>query len=179
MFHLTHLPHQEPGEKVILFLRRHWFIAARLAAVYAVLAMVPIAVRWFLGQVDPGFLVHPVGRPVLLLAGSVYYLFWWLMLYRHFLDYYLDLWIVTDRRILNIEQNDLFNRVISEQRISRIQDVTSTQRGMAPTFLDYGEVHVQTAAEVERFVFEQVPHPHQVARQINTLVEWKRHQHLS
>ena len=60
---------------------------------------------------------------------------------------------------MNVEQAGLFNRVISEQRLVRVQDITSEVRGLFPTFLHYGNVFVQTAGERERFVFEQVPEP--------------------
>lgn len=177
MLHLSHLPHHEPGEKVVLHLRRHWFILLKTVLFFLFLAILPLFMRYFFTQQAPGLLTHELWRPVLVLATSIYYLYIWALFYRGFLDYYLDLWVVTDRRILNIEQNDLFHRVISEHRLNKIQDVTSTQQGMFATFLDFGEVRIQTAGQDPRFNFEQVPAPHAVARQVNKLIKNYKHHH--
>lgn len=174
MLHLTHLPHQEPGEKVIIYLRRHWFIFAKISAFFIFLSILPLFLRSFIVRHLPQLLSDSMWGPSMTLLISIYYLFIWVLWYQNFLDYYLDLWIVTDRRIINTEQNSLFNRVIAEQRLSRIQDVTSTQKGFLPTFLNYGEVKVQTAGQQPQFHFEQIPNPHEVARHINKFVEYNR-----
>jgi hypothetical protein len=83
----------------------------------------------------------------------------WLILFVVWIDYYLDVWIVTTKRIVNIEQVGLFNRQISELEHSKIQDVTSEVKGFLPTFFQYGYVYVQTAAEKARFTFKQIPDP--------------------
>jgi hypothetical protein len=69
---------------------------------------------------------------------------------------------VTDRRIVNIEQKGFFSRVVSELELENIQDITTDVRGIIPTFLNYGNLHVQTAAEQERFIFRNIPDPYDV-----------------
>lgn len=91
-----------------------------------------------------------------------------------FVDYFLDVWIVTNERILNIEQNQIFSRVVAEHELSKIQDVACEVHGMLPTFFNYGDVHIQTAAETQRFVFRQVPRPLDVKREITGLCEKRK-----
>lgn len=112
--------------------------------------------------------------PILVLAASAYILFIWLFLFFSFIDYYLDIWIITNERIINVEQKGFFSRTISEQRLFRIQDVTSEVEGFAPTLFKYGNVYVQTAAEKDRFAFEQVPDPNGVRDTIIKLAEIER-----
>jgi hypothetical protein len=71
----------------------------------------------------------------------------------------LDVWIVTDKRIVNIEQIALFQRSVSELEHSKIQDITSEIHGILPTLFRYGYIYIQTAGETQRFVFKQVPNP--------------------
>ena len=61
--------------------------------------------------------------------------------------------------------------MVAEHKLFRIQDVRSEQKGIMPTFLNYGEVHIQTAGAEKIVVFEQVPRPHCVAQEIIKLVE--------
>jgi hypothetical protein len=162
----THFPGQREGERVVLVLRRHPFVFAQTAVAFLLLIFLPAGLRLL---IPADILVVPpgtVGEALLVLALSAYALFVWLFFAYAWVDYYLDLWILTDERMVNIEQTGFFNRVISEQRLIRVQDVTSEVRGVFPTFLDYGYVFVQTAGERERFVLEQVPRPDLVKKVI-------------
>lgn len=165
-FRDVHFPGQRTGERIVLLLRRHPFVFAVTAFYFILLTLFPLGIRVLL----PGsFLAGIRGTAwevIIVLGLSAYYLFVWLFFTYAWMDYYLDIWVVTDERIVNVEQAGLFNRVISEQRIIRVQDVTSEVRGLFPTFLHYGHVFVQTAGERERFVFEQVPEPDLVKKVI-------------
>jgi len=103
--------------------------------------------------------------------GSLYYLYILLFFFNAFLDYYLDVWIVTTKRIINIEQKGLFNRVIAEHELDKIQDVTGEQKGFFATIFSFGDVLVQTAGEVPMFIFRQVDNPFEVAKTINHLLK--------
>jgi len=74
-------------------------------------------------------------------------------------DYYLDVWTVTDKRIIDQEQQGLFHRRTSVFRIERIQDVTIEVRGIVATLLNFGDIHVQTAGEAQEFIMYGIAHP--------------------
>lgn len=177
MLNLHHLPNQAPEEKIILKLRRHVYIIVVEVFALLLLAAVPIAARIMILMVWPEFFDQEILLMLATLLLFTWELFVWLFLYRAFIDYYLDVWIVTNNRIINIEQEGLFHRRISEQKLFRVQDVTSTQKGFFATFLDYGDVSIQTAAEQQRFLFEQIPHPTHVALNITALVERDKKRH--
>lgn len=159
VFQNMHFPGKHDGERVLLVLRRHAFVFVLIAGAVVLFALLPILVRFLIPESFFQNLPGTVWEILVTVALSMYTLFLWLFFAYAWVDYYLDLWIVTDERIVNIEQVGLFNRVISEQRLLRVQDATSDVKGLFPTFLDYGNVFIQTAGERERFVFEQVPHP--------------------
>ncbi len=115
--------------------------------------------------------------PLLALAASLYVLAVWLYAFLEFTDYYLDTWIVTNERIINIEQQGLFHRTASELHLASIQDVTSDVAGMLHTFFDFGSVFIQTAAERERFNFKDIERPEQVKELIIRLSEADKLRH--
>ncbi len=178
MFHLDHLPNPIPDEHLVHFLRRHPITLVPLAAGYAVLLSAPFVGMWYLNTYQSDLLNQRVLGPVIALGGSAFFLFAWLFLFQAFMDYYLDIWIVTNRRVLNIEQTGLFSRTISELRMYRIQDVTSIITGPLHTILGYGKVEVQTAGEKLRFEFEDIPQPNVIAKSILELSEIDRREHL-
>lgn len=170
MMDLQHLPNARPGEKVQMFLRRHWSTPLEIIAYATLLYAVPAAGAWYYWEDLSEYLANQYLGPIIILAASAYTLAIWLFTFLEFTDYYLDVWIVTNERIVNIEQRGLFTRVASELHLSSIEDATSEVKGMFRTFLDFGNVFIQTAGEKTRFVFKNVPHPEVVKESIVKLI---------
>lgn len=173
MLSIYRLPNQLPGEKVVKIIRRDFFILFKKVFLFLSLAFFFVVFSLIILNSYPS-VTEQVFYPALVLFASGYLLFIWLFFFFSFIDYYLDVWVITDERIINIEQQGLFSRIISEQRLFRIQDVTSEVTGVLPTVFKYGNVYVQTAAEKERFSFEQIPDPNGVRDTIIKLAEVDR-----
>jgi uncharacterized membrane protein YdbT with pleckstrin-like domain len=156
-----HFDGQKPDEKILLVLHRHWFdILSQFTIIFLMLV-------FFFGSYFLPFLFYdtlsgPLFDHLAAFFRNLFFLFIWIMFFIIWIDYYLDVWIVTDRRIVNIEQKGLFSRVVSELQLEKIQDVTTQVQGIIPTFLNYGDLFVQTAAEEERFLFHNIPDPYAV-----------------
>lgn len=88
-----------------------------------------------------------------------------------FVDYYLDVYIVTNERIVDISQNGFFKRDIAELHLHQVQDVSAKEEGFFSTMFHYGDVTIQTAGERENFVFRSVPHPYIISKKIVDLHE--------
>lgn len=173
MLSVFRLPNKLPGEKIVKVLRRDLVILLKKIFFFLVLASVFFGFSFLVFEIFPAVMESDF-FPALLLAASAYILFIWLFFFFSFIDYYLDVWIITNERIINVEQQGFFSRTISEQRLFRVQDVTSEVVGVLPTFFKYGNVYVQTAAEKDRFAFEQVPDPNGVRDTIIRLAETER-----
>ncbi len=178
MFDLQHLPNAVPGEKIVHFLRRHPITLLPVIFGYLLVVLIPIIGFFYLFTYEPAIVKDPVIFPAIIILSSLIFLFAWLILFQMFMDYYLDIWVVTTRRILNIEHTGLFNRVVSELRLYRIQDVTAQINGFLHTVLNFGFLEIQTAGEKTRFVFEEVPRPMTVSKSILELSEIDRREHL-
>ena len=173
------LPTPLPHERVVMELRRHWFSFIRQSVVYVLLLIGP-AIAYYLidnfenslwGHLYNGNLTEAITR----LATSLYYLGVWVFFFYSWLDYYLDVWVVTSERVLSLEQRGIFNRRVAELRLSRVQDVSSQVKGIWETLLHFGDVRVETAGEQPNVTFRQVPSPYEVSERLMRLVdEWNR-----
>lgn len=176
---LKTLIHQKDYEKIIYHLRRHPIIFLKNLLLFLGLAATPLVFYIFMSNSFAGIMENNLARLVLTILASIYYLSIILITFTQFVDYYLDNWIVTNDRVLNIEQHALFGRTMSELDLYNIQDVTSEIKGILPTLFNYGEVYIQTAGEKTRFIFEHVLNPHEIRNRILDLAEDDRRYHAS
>ncbi len=167
---LANLPNQERNEQTILFMRRYWIDLATAFLFSAVLLCVPVAIIFALTKSGANIFDNAFWGPVGTLILSTYLLVVAVITMAQISDYYLDSWIVTNERIINIEQMGLFSRKISEMRLNQVQDITSEMKGFLETFLTYGDVIIQTAGEKVEFHFKNIDNPDEVKLRIARLV---------
>lgn len=158
------------NERFVFFLRRHGFVFFKKVLGYLILASLPFLAYFVLKIYFPQLLADKIIYPLLVLLASIYLIFIWISLFHAWVDYYFDLWVVTNRQIINIEQEGLFNRTLSKQPLNRVQDITAESKGFFPTILKFGNVYIQTAGAKERFVFKDIKNPYEVSQKINKLV---------
>ena len=154
--------HLEENEKILYTARKHWFIFSTetifiyiLAVAPAVLMILPEGLRLSLFN-----FLHFSGN-----VGALFFALWsawllslWVTFAMLWTDYYLDVWYVTNYRIIDVEQRGLFSRSMSSFRFDQIQDVTISVSGLLATIIDFGTIEIRTASE-ETFKFKDVSHP--------------------
>ncbi len=165
-----YFPGQAPSERIFLVLRRD-VITYISFLVIAMIMMIPLAILVALYIHSPDTFSSELVNSLLTLGGSAYLLFIIGLLLYGFVDYYLDVYIITDERIVDIRQIGFFRREIAELHLREVQDVSAKVEGFFPTMFHYGDVHIQTAGERENFVFYSVPHPYRVSKKIADLHE--------
>ena len=169
MISQNHIPNKRFGEEIVIHLWRHWFIFFKLFLMFLSLSVALPFVYILLLYVWPNVTANETFQAIAAIFALSYYLIMLVFLLTAWTETYLDVWTITTERIINREQNGLFNRVVSELDLGVVQDVTAEQKGIFATLLHYGDVHVQTAGTQERFVFEQIPDPYKVAKIIQKL----------
>ncbi|MFH1711875.1 MAG: PH domain-containing protein [Patescibacteria group bacterium] len=177
MINLHQLPNQERGEKPVLFIRRHWVEVLSIFGYLIAMLAVPVLLVVILSTTGTDLLNHEFFAPLLAAVISAYLLIVTLIAMTMYTDFYLDTWIVTSERIINIEQHGLFKRVISTLHLNQVQDVTAETAGFWATFLSYGNVYVQTAGTRERFNFKQIDDPEAIKNKILFLVHQDKQRH--
>ena len=139
------------NEMVVLTLHRHWFvIAGKMTLIAAMLiiaiVLIPVIIA-FIPDIYTSFAIFLISLYILIVL-LIAFIFW--------VDYYLDMWIVTTERIIDIEQHGLFKREVSEFMLSRIQDVTVEIPNFSATVLKFGNIIIQTAGD-KPFVARDIP----------------------
>ena len=83
--------------------------------------------------------------------GTFFYSLWllclWIYFFIHWTNYYLDVWFITEKRIISIDQVSIFHRKISNLGLDKIQDVSIEQKGLIQSTMKFGDILVKTAAE--------------------------------
>lgn len=143
----------EPGEEILKTVRKHWFIfAAELVGTFIAL-MVPFIFLSLATSFPKAFELIKV-NPFDHIKILTFVLCGWFILvimsaFTIWTHYFLDLWIITDRRIIRIDQIHFFNRTVSIFRLERLQDIEFSIKGLIPTFLNFGTLTAQNAGHFE------------------------------
>lgn len=157
---------QEKDEKVLMLLRRHVFTILAPLALFLLACLVPIA----LGITFYGYISTYNLLGLFLFLSISWYLAIWLGIFYALTIYTLDTVIISDHRIVNNDQRGLFFRDVGELHSHRIQDVYIRTSGIIETFLNFGDITVQTAGSEKQFVFRQIPNPSKVKDTIMQVV---------
>lgn len=164
-----------PNEEIKLIIRRHWGGFLGTLVLVLGMAIVPLILIYALSTVfKDGMGVY---RTIIIVAVAAFLLFLETFLFGAWINFYYDIIIVTGERMININQEGLLSREVSELSLREIQDVTSQQEGVLQSFLDFGRLVVETAGEgttgaPERpgiqgyFTIEDVPQTNRIARAI-------------
>ena len=152
----------EPGEVILLEARKHWFIFTLELLPYAVLAVLPLALPTFLGLAPP---LAPYAslidyrEPVMRAVYGIWLLVTWTGAWGTLTRYYLNVWIITNTRIVEITQHHYFDREVSSVLLNRVQDVTTEVAGVLPSLLHIGNISVQSAGAEDVFHMRGIGNP--------------------
>ena len=153
-----------PDEKIVLERRRFWLPILTEAVVISLVAIAPLALISILSDVLPQAAQLIVVRfhVQLNLFAAIWALFAWMIIAVNWTNFYLDVLLVTNKRVLDIEQTGLFARDIAEARIENIQDTRVQVVGLLASLFDFGNLYIQTAAAKDEFVIRNIRHPNAI-----------------
>jgi hypothetical protein len=90
-----------------------------------------------------------------------------------FLNWYFNVFFITTDSIIDVDFFNLVDKRVSQADLEMIQDISYSTNGVLGTMLNYGNVQIQTAAEITEFKFESVPNPEKVVKILEDLMENK------
>lgn len=162
----------EDDEKVIMVIRKHWWILVVEMVSIVTLAFIPLVFLFIFSNLENVLsttLFDSVSSwvsthtPHLVYMYTAWLLLLWMTLGNFWTDYYLDLWAVTNKRVVLIDQRGFFHRFMSSFRLERLQDMNIETKGVIATLLDYGTIEAQTAGgSNEKFIGYFMPHPRNI-----------------
>ena len=119
-------------EKVIKIVHKHWgsfvFSAVKIFLAFSI----PFFLSSFLFSNSIGLIIFFI----LFIGASLYTLHLWM-------NWYFDLFVLTNQRLINIDQKGIFTREVSEATYANVQGVTYELSGLFAMLFNYGTVKIQ------------------------------------
>lgn len=149
----------KPQEQILMMVRESFSAHVPFFLFYAF---------WFL---VPFFFFYPLFREgvwgelvfgMLVVSGG--FLFW-----RSFHAWSHTLFVITDQRIIDIDQKGFFDRVVTESSFDQMKDVYYRMHGVWAMIFGYGTVYIQMHGDVADLKFEHVKRPARVQDLLNDL----------
>lgn len=154
---------QESDEQVIMTIRRAFVTNFRWILLSFVLMISPVLVDslgvfsdWMTGT----------QKVFVLILWEIMVLGYML---EQFLLWYYNIYIVTDKRVVDLDFHGLLIRELNDADLIKIQDVTVRSQGVMAAIFHYGDILIQTAAEITVFEYRSVVFPEKVASVIRLL----------
>jgi signal transduction histidine kinase len=156
----------EEGEHILLTVRKHWLILLRDSIGTIALSFLPYLL---FGMISFTGLVPVIefANPYVVYAAALWSLLIWMTLAIIWTNYYLDIWILTDRRIFVIEQVGLFDRRVATWGLERIQHITVEHQNVIEILFGFGTLTIETAGHSEHDLSAHgVPDPEKIRTRI-------------
>ncbi|MCX6788143.1 MAG: PH domain-containing protein [Candidatus Kaiserbacteria bacterium] len=155
----------EPGEHVVKESRKHWFLFLEELLPYAIIAIIPFALPKFLvlaPSLAPYTALFDYQAPLARAVLGAWLLITWTGAWGACTRYFLNAWVLTNKRLVDIDQRSYFHREVSSLNLSRVQDVTTNISGILASMLGLGDISVQTAGASDEFHMRGIPRPEQM-----------------
>jgi hypothetical protein len=105
---------------------------------------------------------------------AFWYLFTFGYIFTSFLRWFFNAYLVTNKRVVDIDFESLVHRRFSEAFLYNVEDLTHQISGALQVIFNYGTLHIQTAGETRELEFESIPQPATVQDMISDLSSAKR-----
>jgi hypothetical protein len=144
---------QFEDEEVLFVFRKHPIVMRR-GLILALLAVLlgSLAVFW---RPDYGTLALGVGGG--LLVGL-------LVIFPSWITWHFSVFIVTDRRLIQVTQKGFFHKSVIDMGLNQIQMVNYQVAGLQETLLGFGTIMMQTF--VGDLVIHEIAHPAQIQKKL-------------
>jgi membrane protein YdbS with pleckstrin-like domain len=174
----------EEGEHIIHTVRRHWFVILGFTIVLFIIALLPLAaIKFFSSELFTS--AFPIELKQAIPVGDLgnwiqfgyplWLLLLWVFFFIEWTDYYLDIWVITNKRIIDIEQKGFFHREVTSFSYGQVQDITVETRGPIQTFFKFGLLEIQTAGHNRNIIIPHADNP-EIVRSI-VLKQQHTHNH--
>lgn len=156
----------QEGEVLLEKVRKHWVVYVEDFILHLFACTIFLASAAFLYSratssfVSGGSLAQ--GTMILIM----FVLIFWTSFFYFWTKNYFDVWYVTDRHIIAVNQKDMFEREEAFMDLSKIQDVSFEKNSFMATFFGYGRLKIQTAGSDQEFIIESVHDVESVAHRI-------------
>ncbi len=162
------LAEQHEDEHILLFIRRAFVTNIPWLILTVFLLLVPFLVPTLLSPLGiPENLIAPAAVIILVIF---YYLIVSGVALTHFLTWFYDIGIVTEKRAVDIDFYNISFVSVATARAQDLKDVRYAQKGFFESLFDYGDVTMVVEASGEVLTFENTRHPAEVVSMLSVLI---------
>jgi uncharacterized membrane protein YdbT with pleckstrin-like domain len=177
-FYQSAFPFAPIREDAIITWHKHWFILLRAISLPLLTVVILVVLLVWIGTAPqipiPEQYAGSVQVVLVVLLILVSLVFLW-----QYVDWWNDIYILTEDRIIDISRIPLIFEDRREAYLEQIQDVSYKIPNLLYRLLGLGDVFIETAGKAENFLFETVPNPAQVVREISSRLAAVRAQRQS
>lgn len=159
----------EEGEYIVTKIRKHWWKIFTWGFGMGALAIFPLILLVVFGALisseSAGGYISIVG-----FLYTAWLAVLWILFFVEWTDYYLDVWVITNRRVIDIDHIGLFSRDVSTVRLEDIEDITTELHGVLAITLKFGTITLQTAGSKNEFYLLNATDPEMARKVIHELV---------
>lgn len=144
---------QFDDEEVLFVFRKHP-IVMRKGLIFGMLALLLGAIPTLF---VPTYAMYFTGLACGFVVGTLLFLPWWI-------TWHFSVFIVTDKRLIQITQKGFWQRSVVDMGLNQIQMVNYQVAGFQETLLGFGTIMMQTF--VGDLVIHEIPHPAKIQKRL-------------
>ena len=147
---------QRPDEEIIFFMRQHPWVLARSAF-------------WLILIVLAGFLSFLIGgfgtiSLIIIVCLGIFGLFY---ISRSWYAYTNDLFVLTNQRLIKIDQQGFFSRRVSETELDNVYNINYEIKGVIKSLLNFGDIKISTVGDdVSTITILNIENPHYIQEKV-------------
>lgn len=163
---------QDPDEEILLLLRAHPITNVP----WIVFAIAVFIFPFFINMILPftGLNLNLIPFTFQLVYLIINYLLVLTITFEGFLNWYFNVSLITNHKIVDIDFDNLLYKGVNLAPLDKIEEADSITAGLVGTFLNFGNVSVQTAGAKVAIEMKNVPHAAHVADMVLDLAHKKR-----
>lgn len=155
----------QKGEKLLSLTRRHWIVHV-ISFVYIFFLVISVIILLVYKSLLPSFISNGFFYPFVI----IYVLWFILFIYINWVNNELDLILVTNKRVIWIDQISFLNRSVSECSLNDVQEVNIETKWLLANLFNFWKLSIHTASEESKFHMWVVPNVIDSARNIQNIV---------
>jgi hypothetical protein len=146
----------EDGEVITEKIRKHWIVYLRDLFLHAFGCVIFLISSYYLASKGSFSSLVGEGGAYGVMILIMFVLIFWTSFFYAWTKEYFDVWFITNKHVIAINQRQMFNREESFMELNRIQDVFFEREGFLATMLGFGRLRVQSAGTEQEFIIENV-----------------------
>ena len=154
------LQNMRPWEEVLMVVKRHWIVYVMLFIYFFSGVIVTFMIFFFFWLNTWWYMLNII---LWLILSIILYIEW--------LNHELDMYVVTNNRVIGLEQIAFLNRAVTECNLWQIQEVNSKAKWLFANIFNYWTLSIQTAGSKTTLKMEFCPDVMQTSRKILNVVD--------